>query len=398
MTVYYPRVYRYRGFARFVVVCLGAASLAVAGFVVSWYLSDPNSFQNDAWAFLSAIAMILFFGAMGIVSLLEAVRSQVTLYSDRLVYQGWWHRFEVRRADVRGARNINSNSASIALQLVLKDGQKRAVKFCEGYDDTLADWFDGLDNLDAIETNETAERIFDNLAYGTARDIRERRVRRDQSVFLGLYYIGLGLAAWGAFWPKPLPWCMAGVAGFCLLPVILVSLNRKRWTLHPLAQDNRLPIGSMVLLPCGVLALRAWAEGDLVDWIEFLAVSGLSGLIALQLLRRLDHPSFHRSDWQYWPLYAAWFAGVLSFGNWYLDDAKPKIIPVDVVARSKGSDYTLTIGAWGSKTSTEDVDVPKMLYDKTPVGGRLCINLYPGRLSWEWYEVRPCQSQSNPST
>lgn len=102
MTVSYPRVYRYRGFARFVVVCLGAASLAVAGFVVCLYLSDPNSFQNDAWAFLSAIAMILFFGAMGIVSLLDAVRSQVTLYSDRLVYQGWWHRFEVRRADVRG--------------------------------------------------------------------------------------------------------------------------------------------------------------------------------------------------------------------------------------------------------------------------------------------------------
>ncbi|WP_126419785.1 hypothetical protein [Asticcacaulis excentricus] len=398
MTVSYPRIYRYRGSTRLAIIGLGLIFLGMAagGFylgLIEWREPDGDWFTRFAWPAIST-----FFLISGVIWLVETLRASLALYPDRLVCQTAWSRYEVRRDDISGIKIASGSAKHIHLPIVLKDGRTCTVEIFGARDDVLDGWFAGIENLDRNEAKEVAERLFENSAYGPARDIRERRARRDQTCVQWAYCLTSGLTLWGMLWPRPLPWCMGALAGVCLLIVVLAILNRRRWALHDIAQDNRVHVGGLAIAPSVILALRACAEGDFVDWTAFLVTAGLAGMVAFLVIRRLEHPSFKAVDLFAWPLYAAWFAGVLSFGNWYFDDARPKIIPVEVVARGEGSDYTLTIGAWGPKTGTEDVDVPKALYDKTPVGGRLCVHLHPGRLGWEWYEVCPCQAESKPST
>lgn len=398
MTVSYPRIYRYRGSTRLLMIGSGLifSGMAAGGFylgLIEWQKPDGDGFTRLIWPALSTFVLIA-----GVIWLIETLRASLLLYPDRLVCHTGWRRFEVRRDDIGGIRLASGSSKHIYLPIVLKDGRTRVIEIFGARDDVLDGWFAGIENIDINEAKDASERLFENPAYGPTRDVRERRVGRDQAVMRWAYWLILGLALWGFVWPRPLLWCMGVLAGVCLLVVLLASLNRRRWALHDIEGDSRVRVGELLMMPSLVLAFRAFAEGDFVDWTAFLTTVGVAGTVAFLAIRRLDHPLFKWADFIAWPLYAAWFAGVLSFSNWYFDDAKPDIIPVEVVARSEGSRYTLTIGAWGQKSDTEAVKVRKALYDATPVGGRLCVNLYPGRLGWAWYEVCPCQAESKPST
>ena len=386
MTEAYPRVYRFKGWTllfwvslELAIIALGAATVLFAGMmfktaaVVGWGVGG-------------------FLIALGGVALLSSSRGKLVLFADRCEYTGVLGTRIVRTSDVKETRNVKREYGHLVVTMVLKNGRKVTISDFGHLDDPLTEWIDGFPNAELVAQNVRAEALLANPAFGSNPTEREHHINTDVGLINFIGWPCYGLVLWGMIWPHPYQICLPVLLTLPVLGLLATFASRGRWTMLESETSGRLSIGIRLFIgPAMVVALRAFLDDDVVDWV-LPAVCGVAAGVCLMGLNSLIE---RRLSWAgavgFIVLWSAFAWGALLYVDTTLDPSPGHAFAVRVLAKSEGQHMdTLTVTAWGSRASGNDVNVAGAFSRKVHKGDTVCIYVYPGRLNWPWYATDVC--------
>ncbi len=197
--------------------------------------------------------------------------------------------------------------------------------------------------------------------------------------------------------PYYLP-CIALLVAMPWLALAVAGLAPDHFSLIGQRDDHRPQIDGAFLMPGFVLMLRLITDVHLTQWdtihLPAIAATLLLGFLALKL-----SPHMRQSKAVIFCLFTltlpyGYSAAVMT--NAIADTHGPHVFQTVVkekyVSRgTKSSLPELVIGPWGPEAQdTRDLPVSRDVFRKLNKGDIACINLMPGFLGIEWYNVKPC--------
>lgn len=232
-----------------------------------------------------------------------------------------------------------------------------------------------------------------DAATDTARVSRAARLARWAAIAT------VPLLAWAGLYPRP--WGLA-MALCAVVPwVALAGMWRLRSVQGAHARNGPSEILAVpVLLPGLALTARALmdvaplrvldaAVPILVAWAAFV------GACAAVTSRR-ERGSEHLVGALFLGVF--WAVGVTLVVNAWSDDAAPTRYETRVARRyiSDGKHHprVLVLAPWGPLRAADERVVADDLYNATPEGSRVCVELHPGALGTPWvrYRYQPCSA------
>ena len=386
MTQTYPRIYRFKGWVLGGWLILELAMIAAG---VAAVIFADEMFKNAAPA---GWALGGLFVALGGVALLSTVRGKLVLYDDRCEYTGILGTRIMRTVEVKETRNVKRQYGHLVATVVLKNGRKVTISDFGHLDDLLTDWLDGFPNAEAAAEVGRAEALLANPAFGSNPTERAYHIDADVDRINFLQWPCYGLLLWGMVWPHPYQICLPVQFTLPVLGLIATLASRGRWTMLEDTKGGRLSIGvRLFMAPAMIVALRAFLDDDVVDWI-IPAIWGVAAGIGLTVLNVLIE---RRLTWAsaagFVILWSAYAWGGLLYVDTTLDPSPGRAFAVRVLDKSEGEHMdTLTVTKWGPHASGSEVHVASALSRKVRKGDTVCIYVYPGRLNWPWYAVDLC--------
>jgi hypothetical protein len=386
MAEIYPRVYRFKTWVlcgwlilELAMIALGVAAVVFAGMM----------FKNAApvgWA-LGALFIV-----MGIVPLVSTVRGKLVLYDDRCEYTGLLGMRVMRTAEVERTRNVKQQYGHLVATIVLKSGRTIQITDFGHMDDALAAWLDGFPNTEAEAEHAKGEALLANPAFGSNPTERAHHINVDAGRINFIGWPCYGLVLWGMVWPRPYQICLPILLTMPILGLMATFASRGRWTMLEDNKSGRLSIGVRLFIgPALVVALRAFLDDEMVDWV-IPALWGAAAGVGLMVLNALIE---RRLTWAgaaglvfLWGVYA-W--GGLLYVDTTLDLSEGRPLPARVLDMNEGEHVdTLTLSAWGTRKSGNEVGVGRSFFRNVHKGDTVCVYVYPGRLNWPWYAVDVC--------
>jgi len=380
----YPRTYRYGpGWLTFLTAFALALAAGCALLAQNLYAKSP------VVAFGFAV-----LGGLGIPALVVGcVYVRLTLYEDKLDYRGVFGRAVIPRANIEKTSGAQRNwgSASICLHLRGK-GARKKISALGKVDDVFWRWFDGIPNEESEAQVKRSEHLLANPAFGGSPTERAYAINRDADWLNRAHWVSIAITFWGLFWPQPYALCLGVLAGFPVLAAMAAILSFGRWTLNDDDGSGRIGIGGMMAVsPACVLALRAFMDDHMVDWILPVLYGGIAGIVLLLVVALTERRLSGRTAVVGVFAYCLYAWGVLLYIDTTFDSGAAKIVAVKVVDVDDGNKtHELTVTPWENRRDNNSVSVGSRFIKTVKPGDTVCVYVYPGLVDLPWYEVGHC--------
>jgi hypothetical protein len=381
-------ILRRTGLNLFFPMAAGSAVAMLEGAIVVSFIA-----QRDLVLLIPAFGIFLPFAIFFTVYAWMAWRSRITLDPDRIVkFNGFWSR-TVMRSDIRGLRLSNNGSL---LSIVPNDGMAMLLllKLLKGNDAASA-WFDGLDDLNALDFQAALHRISQDESLGSTPETRVARILWLRRLSGPLFWLTFVVMMWAVFWPRPFLWAWAALAAFPLIAIVLDMLTgggvRYDYRFGP--SDARPTLVFQLFFPGIALPGMVFYQWNILDFQELVRYAGVLGSVAALALA-VRSPPLRRNIWPTVlcaAMLSGYAAGLLSGIDVLFDRAVPARFPVNVLAirRSDHFDY-VKVGPWGPRSTADEVRIPGHLIRPLRRGDHVCVYLGAGRLDFNWYRLSDC--------
>jgi len=211
--------------------------------------------------------------------------------------------------------------------------------------------------------------------------------------------IGLALAIWAMFFPRPNPVMILLLFIPPLIAVGLATRSRGLYQITAFRGDVR-PDLSMCFLGCGTaLCVRALRDINIYPlyWTTIITCAVFVGGLLTLLVVSMDAKT-REGGWALILVGASVFGyGAIGEADVLLDGSIPKTSEVLVFSKYSNSHargpamWHLHVAKWGPFAASTDVSVPGPLYQCISAGQTVCIKVYRGALNIPWYDVAICK-------
>jgi len=350
--------------------------------------------RESGWFFLSLAGAFLGFAVYGF---LAVMKSCVEVAHDRIRYRTLFNVVELPFSLVRGFRVQATKNESV-LHILPKEKTAKKIKItlileCK---EELLKWMDQhFTNLDEQDIEEELDRILDDARLGTTEDERLMKLSRVKKWAIAVNGLGVIVALWGFFYPRPYPYAMGALLLVPLLALVSVHYSEGVLKLDGKKNSAYPNVGLAIFLPCVALTLRGFMDYSILCWSAFWLpfatgiVFFFCGVLVLVKDIRCERIQIGMAL-LFCGMYA--YASVINL-NGILDSSKPIRYEVHVLEKriSKGSKHTsyyLMLSPWGSRKEHQEVDVGKRVYQKHEVGDSATVVVKSGKLNIPWYYVK----------
>jgi hypothetical protein len=320
-----------RGFCLF----FGALFEGCGVFLVYLVVKTHNS--ESSFLFLSIAPF-----AFGIYMLATALRSRLVIDGSRVEVRYGFTEKTADLSQIEGYRTVSTRNSSL-WQLKLKEG-RGTITVQKSYDcDGLRSWLQQIPDLD-------------------------ERDRLPSAIVLAL------------------------------LPVVLIYLVRQGPLLYGIftpKRDPRTDLG-IAFMACGLGLIFGNMGVHFVEKVSLLEYAGLVGLLFCAGIF-----SAARKNPQFWGamLGMLFIAGAYGFGlaeaaDTIPDQAKPASYSATIENKhetnGRSTSYYLDLGPWGPMQGANSLSVSESIYEGASIGDQVCLDLRPGVLRVQWYQVVAC--------
>jgi hypothetical protein len=164
--------------------------------------------------------------------------------------------------------------------------------------------------------------------------------------------------------------------------------------------EQRPNLNTMLFAPALALGARAFFDLQFLDWSAPLIAAAAAG-VPLTAIAVWSDPAM-RAHWGSLAFIAValylYAFGALAFANKFYDPAQPQRFQTTVidqrskrpVRRTSLENHYVTVTPWGPMQTPDELRVERTLYEQLDAGAPVCVDLYPGRFGWPWYEAKAC--------
>lgn len=261
-------------------------------------------------------------------------------------------------------------------------------------DADLLAWINALPNLDYQEAVALDDELQSDVRLGSSTAERQTALTRLRRLARGLNWLAIGVMVWGFVFPVPYD-----VVLIALLSVFGLALGLAMWKrgIITLVPVERIQVSAnlfmLVMGPAGVIALRAFLDIQLLDWIEPLAVAVPVTLLVGGLVWKADANLRGLAM-------VLFFTPILFLGSWgglvlanaRLDSRPPSLVPVRVVDTYQGDRPEVTVilpTQSGSRRMT--IQAPRSVVEAAESDQPLCVLIHPGRFGWRYARAVRCR-------
>jgi hypothetical protein len=369
------------------------AGVALAAFMIAGAVW--NHLSPDMYAEWLTDTVAVIFTLVAAYTIVGVWTSRWRLLPDRVEALSPFRERALARAKVAGYRLLPSQT--IRLESVEGAAHGLSVPLHVAGNPAWAAWLDSLKNLDAEAYEAELGILRKDSRLGATPDRRLDTLDSLRRLAGRASWVGIGLALWMLFYPRPYELAAALNIAAPLLALTVAN----RWPgLVALVNDKEteptINLSTFWFLPSVALGTRAMLDVDMIDWAPLLCAG--FGLAAVPFLFALRAERAARRPWMAvfsGVILLAWGYGTLSLANYILDWAPPAIHRAVVVDQggSADDDPTLTLRVVDTGTDLpviEDLDVSEARFKASPVGAVACVAIYPGRLGWRYVEIADC--------
>jgi len=353
--------------------------------------------------FVLIVGVIFLIPGLMLVSL--AMRSRLILDGSRIELRSALRTFTADRSEIEGLRK-GQNQYGSWTRICLKEN-RGAFNVSDSFSGNaeLYDWFKGLTDLDQRDADQITLEIGKQDSLGAAEDDKGLNALKQAkawaiglSVIAGLISIPVMFVSYTLLYTVSLTLLVLSP----LLGIFLLHRFRLLFTFFKSKTDPRADIGFVIIWP-GIAMLMSYQTGNdptrLVDVFQLIYWVLLAIVCYIATLFRIAWKS--PSPW-------GMFAGILIFGGIYStglinvintmpDSSIPSPYQTVVLkmyeTQGRHASTYLRLAPWGPMAYSDDVDVPKRIYQQVTVGDQICIGMHSGFLHAPWYTLAPCPKQ-----
>ncbi len=335
--------------------------------------------------------VVLAFFALGA---LDAMRSVLHVYPDRIVKKDVFRTREYRLADIEGFRLLQGKY----LFLFPKQKEEKKIKLpsmLERFDELTAWAARSLPDLDARDAAVERQEILNDRELGATEHERSALYEKFNVALRYLNGAGLGIGLWTFLYPRPYETLLVLCALFPLAGVAvlaqskgLVRFDERKNSAHP-------AIIRMFMMPSFALALRSLFDFSIIDATLLLTpVAVTTAVLSVVILTRSKESSGRIGIKLMIVLFVAVYAyGLTVTGNCLFDRSRPEVFQVQVmqkyISKGRSTSYHVKLAAWGPIAKPDDTTVPRVIYDEVSVGREVAVYKKNGILGIPWFFIIP---------
>ncbi len=378
---------------RVLLVLLGVPLVGL--FVWVGVMPFTDGFHRSLFAMILLPAMALGMITVFILGILDAFRSALHLYPDRIVKREVFKTRELKIADLEGFRFVQSQYTKNIVLFPKKKTDKKIklsntfVRFGE-----LSGWVaQTLPDLDAREAAAEQQSILNDREYGSTERERSELLGKYRTVTKYLNNAGIAVGLWAFIYPRPYEILIVLCALFPLAGIMilvqsngLVHFDERKNSAHP-------SIVRMFMMPALALALRSLLDFSIIDAKQLLLpVLAITAVFSGLMLAKLKE--FTGKAWiKLLPIiFAAVYAyGLTVMGNCLFDRSQPEVFTVRVlnkhVTTGRSTTYYVKLAPWGPVAEADDAQVTREQYEQIQIGKEVYVGEMPGIMKIPWFFI-----------
>jgi hypothetical protein len=381
------REYPLGGWQRGFFLVFGLIAAGAGVFLIYISFTKPNGG--------SLLFAAIFAIGLGIYLLATALRSRLVIDGTRVEVR---YAFSDKTADlseIEGYRTISTRNGSF-WQLKLKEG-RGTITVQKSYDcDGVRAWLQQIPDLDERDRKALLEQIEQSQELGATPEERLAALNNAKQLSYGLMAIAiagaLSLALGGATLRLPSAIVLA------LLPIVLIYLVRRGPLLYGIFTPKRDPRADLgiAFVACGFGLIFGDSSFHFVDQLSLLEYAALVGLLFCAGIY-----SAARKNPQFWGAMISmlFIAGAYGYGlaaavDTIPDHATPASYSATIEnkheSHGRSTSYYLDLGPWGPMQAANSLSVSESIYEGASIGDQVCLDLRPGVLRVQWYQVVAC--------
>lgn len=337
------------------------------------------------------------FAAGGVAMILSGAKNRVVLHADAIEVFGMYRESRLARSEILGLRVGGADQGgAIRLQPRYTSGAAVSLPPSLAKDEAFIAWFDGIDNLDALERQASIDRYMKDDADPGTPEEKIQRMRSAARVSQVLTWVTLAAFAWAIFYPHPYRWVVLMLAVLPWVSVALAAFRGSVYRLDTYNNDVYINVGIAMLIPGFALALRALFDVQVLDWprAAWLTAGGAIACMGIIYLFVAEVRGQLSGLLTLLVLMTAYSYGLVMIANKQLDRGEPAMHSVGVLAKrvttGQGITRYLQLEPWGERKEAEEVEVDESMYESAAVGSAVCVYVFPGALGLRWYQVWSC--------
>ncbi len=381
------REYPLSGSMRGFLIVFGTIFEGFSVFLVYISLTKPNS---ESLLYLTIVPIL-----MGIYLLASALRSRLVIDGTHLEVRGAFTEKTADLNEIEGFRTISSRNGSY-WQLQRKDG-RGTITLQKSYDcDGVRAWLQQMPDLDERDRKALLEQIEQSQELGATPEERLAALNKAKQLNYGFMAVaiaaalGFGLGSTSVHLPSAIV--------LALLPPVLVYLVRSQPLLYAVFKPKRDPRTDLgiAFVACGLGLIYGNSSLQFVERFSLLEYAGLvGGLFCAGIY------SAARKNPQFWGAMISmlFIAGAYGYGlAAAADTVADRSTPASYTATVEGkheshgrsTTYYLDLGPWGPMQGANSLSVSSSTYDTSSTGEQVCLELHPGVLHVQWYQMVAC--------
>ncbi len=372
-----------RGFS----LVVGLFAVAGGVFLIYTSLMTPNSGP----LLLMAIVPIAF----AIYLLATALRSRLVIDGSRVEVRYGFSEKTADLSEIEGYRTVSTRNGSF-WQLKLKEG-RGAITVQKSYNcDGVRAWLQQIPDLDERDRKALLEQIEQSQELGATPEERLAALNKAKQLNYGLTAVAIAGAL--GIWLGGASLRLPSAIVLALLPVVMIYLVRSGPLLYAIFKPKRDPRTDLgiAFVACGFGLIFGDSSFHFVDQFSLLEYAALVGVLFCAGIY-----SAARKNPQFWGamLGMLFIAGAYGFGlagaaDAIPDHATPANYSVTIENKhethGRSTSYYLDLGPWGPIQRPNSLSVSESTYDGTSIGDQVCLDLRPGVLRVQWYQVVAC--------
>ena len=337
--------------------------------------------------------------ALGCYLILSVLRSRLVIDGSRIEVHYAFSEKTADLSEIEGFRTVSTRNGSY-WQLKLRDG-RGAVTVQKSFDcDGVRAWLKQIPDLDENDRKALLDKIGQNQDLGATPEDRLAKLATAKQLNFGISMLAIAAAL--AFGFGGSAFHLPSAIVLALVPAVLIYLVHREPLLYAIFKPKRDPRTDLVIafMACG-LGLIFGNHG--VHFVTTQVLLEYAALIALLCCAGIF--SSAQQNPQFWGamLGMLFIAGALGWGlaaaaDSVLDKSAPAGYATTVVhkhaSHGRSTTYYLDLAPWGPIQGRNDVSVSPSTYSNTSIGDQVCLELRPGMLHVQWYQVVSCGEQS----
>lgn len=391
----FPRTYRMRPLARYILVVLGLAIAGVSAFGC-WYFSTSPEYAGKPGQW-GLVGICIGFVLLGACCALWVSMSRVVLHGDSIESIGPIASSRLRNEDILGYRVMQQQNAPPDWVLIPQPGQGKLIRVNQsmGVDELFFQWLGAFPDLDARDRAEAEQELKTDTTLGDTDEERLRNLARARRIAKALSAASFILLVW-AFFPRPYLVVIGLLMALPLACIAIAYQSRGLFRLDEQKNDPRPNVAYPFIMPGFLLMLRAVVDFDYVDGGTLAGWSILAGLVVWVLAMSADPKSVQNKFTRFALLFClmAYGYGATATANCAFDNAPARYFPTRVIEKhvetGRTTSYKMTIAPWGPYKENDEVTVLYPFYQRVQTGDTVCAYLRPGVLKVSWYVVADC--------